>query len=332
MQDMARLIERRDIGFLAYWGITQVWRLFPPTFRYKHASSLSRLCARIWLTLSRREREQTLHNLRLMLNGHNPTADLEQISMTHHEAHVWAFLIPDILPRLSAEQIRAVSELRGVEHLQAALAQGRGAVLLSAHYGTHGYMIMAVLRAHGLPVTAVAGHEATPVGQDEPEGSWIYRKLVHPVREYPRTALPFISRGLVPDPKIARVLRDNEVLWIQGDMHLTEEQIAHEQQVVPVPFLWGAAPLRSGPVRLPKVFRSPVLPCFGFRDGSRVIVEIEAPLELRSGNSYEDAIADLRAYLDRLEPRILAAPDQWAFTRHDNLPQWIRADAQEMRE
>jgi lauroyl/myristoyl acyltransferase len=89
------------------------------------------------------------------------------------------------------------------------------------------------------------------------------------------------------------------------------------------------AGFRSGPVRLPKVFGSPVLPCFGRREGSRVVVEIEEPLALRHGSSYEDTAADMRAYLDRLEPRILAAPDQWAFTRHENLTGWIRSTALE---
>jgi lauroyl/myristoyl acyltransferase len=128
----------------------------------------------------------------------------------------------------------------------------------------------------------------------------------------------------VPDLEIAAVLRRNEVLWYQGDMHLTEEEVAREHQIATVPFLWGKAPFRTGPVRLPKIFRSPVLPTFGYRKGTHLIVEIEKPLEMSPGGSPADTAADLRAYLDRLEPRILTAPDQWAFTRHENLLHWVK--------
>ncbi len=319
-----RLIEARDAGFLAYWGVAKFLRLFPPMFRMKHATKVSRLCMRIWLALSPGERERTMQNLRLIANGRYTDAELEQINRVHHEAHVWAFIVPSILPQLSLEQIREMTEVRGIEHLEAVRAEGKGAVLLSAHYGSHGYVIIAALVAHGVPVTAVAGREGIPAGQDEPDGSWIYRKLVHPLREEPRANLPFLTRGLVPDRGMLKTLQRNEALWIQGDMHLTEQDVANEHHLVTVPFLWGEAPFRSGPIRLPKAFNAPVLPTFAVREGSRLIVEIGEPLELQPGNSYEDMVTDMRGYLEQLEKYILKAPDQWAFTRHENLSRWIR--------
>ena len=120
------------------------------------------------------------------------------------------------------------------------------------------------------------------------------------------------------------VLKRNEVLWVQGDMHLTDEEAAREQMSIPVPFLWGTAALHTGPVRLAKVFGAPILPCLGYRDGLRIVLEIGEPLTLRAGSTRADLRADLRAYLDRLEPLIRARPDQWAFTRHEILPHWIK--------
>jgi KDO2-lipid IV(A) lauroyltransferase len=321
-----KLIEKRDLVFLAYWAVIQLLRLFPPTTRLKVALSVSRLCARLWLWLSPSETRQTLSNLKLMLAEHDQAdeRDLKQINFEHHVAHVWAMLVPDILPYLTKDQIRQLGEVRGMEHLEAALAQGRGAVLISAHFGSHGYLIVALLAAYGCPVTAVSGLESTQVGSEEPDGSWLYRKLVHPVRMAPRPSLPFLTRGLVLDPKVFEILKRNEVLWLQGDMHLTVKQALEEKFALPVPFLWGTAAVRSGPVRLPKVTGAPVLPTFAVRHGSRLIVEIEPPLTLTPGASREALTTDLRAYLERLEARILAAPDQWAFTRHENLPHWIR--------
>jgi lauroyl/myristoyl acyltransferase len=319
-----QLVAGRDLGWLAYWGLVQSLRVFPPAYRLKHSLRLARLCASIWLALSPGERAQTLQNLQSMYRGQPIQPDLERVNLEHHAAHVWAFLAPDVLPSLSWDQIRQLGEVRGREHLDAALAQGRGAVLLSAHYGSHGYLVIAVLAAHGIPVTAVAGREGIPVGKDEPEGSWLYRKVIHPERERPRQRLPFLTKGLVPDPQITALLRENKVLWIQGDMHLTAEDVAREKQIVEVPFLWGRAPFRTGPVRLPKLFKAPLLPCFGVRRGAQIDVEIEPPLQLCPGMRPEEIATDLRAYLDRLEPRILAHPEQWGFTRHPNLPAWIK--------
>lgn len=321
-----KLIEKRDLGFLAYWAVIQLLRLFPPAARLKAALSVSRVCARLWLWLAPSETRQTLGNLRLMLaeRGQPDERDLRQINYEHHVAHVWALLVPDILPHLTKDQIRQLGEVRGLEHVDAALAHGRGAVLVSAHFGSHGYLIVALLAAYGCPVTAVSGLESTQVGSDEPEGSWIYRTLIHPVRMAPRPSLPFLTRGLVLDPKVFEILKRNEVLWLQGDMHLTVQQALEEKFALPVPFLWGTAAVRSGPVRLPKVTGAPALPTFAVRHGSRLIVEVEPPLTLTPGGSREALTADLRAYLERLEARILAAPDQWAFTRHENLPHWIR--------
>lgn len=314
--------QRRDAGFTVYWGITMVLRCFPLTFRLEHALSTARLCAQLWLLLSRGERGQITRNLELTLNGQISTTDLSQLIFSHYETHSWNFVVNDLLPHLCRSEILSLGEVRGLEHLEAARAKGRGAVLLGAHYGAHPYIILAILAAHGCPVTAVLGRELRPEGN----ASWFYRKLIDPVRSSPRSALPILDRGLVSPPEIAAPLRRNEALFILGDMHLTEKQAAQERHALPVPFLWGTAPVRTGPLRLPKLFRSPVLPTFSVRQESRVIVEIEEPLKLRPGRNRDDFVADLRAYLERLEQRILAAPDQWLHVRHENIPNWIRPE------
>ena len=319
-----RFVERRDAGFLAYWGLNQALRALPLGARLKTARGLAAACARLWLFVAPVERERTLANLRLILGPESATRDLARINQAHHEGHVLAFLLPDLLPSLTQAEIRAMSEVRGLEHLEAARAKGRGAVLLCGHIITHGYMVIAALAAHGIPLTAIAGEEATPVGADEPDRSWVYRKLIHPMRRRPRDGLPMLRKGVIMDRRAVEVLKRNEVLWVQGDMHLTDEEAAREQMAIPVPFLWGTAALRTGPVRLAKVFGAPILPCLGHRDGLRIVLEIGEPLTLRAGNTRADLRADLRAYLDRLEPLIRARPDQWAFTRHEILPHWIK--------
>jgi KDO2-lipid IV(A) lauroyltransferase len=317
------LIQRRDFGFLAYWGITMVLRRFPLAFRLEHALSTARLCARLWLFMSHGERRQVTRNLELTLNGHSPTTDLSQLVFSHYETHSWNFVVNDLLSHLSRSEIMSLGEVLGVEHLEAARAKGRGVVLLGSHYGAHPYIILALLLAYGCPVTAVLGQELRPEGN----ASKFYRKLIDPVRSSARSALPIMDRGFISPRQIAAPLQRNEALFILGDMHLTERQAATERHALPVSFLWGTAPVRSGPLRLPKLFGTPVLPTFSLRQGSHVIVEIEEPLKLRPGRNRDDLVADLRAYLERFEQHILAAPDQWLHVRHENVPNWIRPES-----
>jgi KDO2-lipid IV(A) lauroyltransferase len=231
-------------------------------------------------------------------------------------------VINDLLPHLSTSEIQSFSEVHGMKHLEAAIAKGRGVVLLSAHFGAHAYIILAVLKAHGCPVSAVLGHELRPEG----DASRFYRKVIDPVRSSPRAALPILDRGLDSPREILATLRRNEALLVMGDMHLTERQAAQESHAIPVPFLWGMPSVRTGPMRLAKLLGSSVLPTFSVRQKERVIVEIEEPLKLRPGRSREDFVANLRAYLKRLEQHILATPDQWGHIRHENIPNWIRPD------
>ena len=317
------LLQKRDAGFAFYWVITMVLSCLPAQYRLKHALDGARVCARLsLLMLSATERRRITRNLELILQKHCTTADLSRTILSHYEMHSWNFIVNALLPRLSQSEIASFSEVRGLEHLMAAKAEGRGVVLLSAHIGAHAYTILAVLLAHGCPVTAVLGPELI----NEEDASWFYAKLIAPIRSSTRSLLPILERGAASPADIGTPLLRNETVFILGDMHLTPKQVAQERHALPVPFLWGTASVRTGPLRLPKLYGSPVLPTFAVRKEDRVILEIERPLRLSPGKTRDDLIADLRAYLERLEPRILYTPEQWEHLRHDNIPNWICAE------
>ena len=56
--------------------------------------------------------------------------------------------------RRGARPLRRLVEIRGREHLEAALAAGKGAILCSAHFGSHASGL-SVLHASGFPVTHI---------------------------------------------------------------------------------------------------------------------------------------------------------------------------------
>ena len=56
--------------------------------------------------------------------------------------------------RRGARPLRRLVEIRGREHLEAALAAGKGAILCSGHFGSHASGL-SVLHASGFPVTHI---------------------------------------------------------------------------------------------------------------------------------------------------------------------------------
>ena len=65
------------------------------------------------------------------------------------------------LPGLSPTEVLARVEFLGLEHLEDALAKGRGALVVTGHYGSWEFL----LRAVGV---ALPGHEITAVGREQP--------------------------------------------------------------------------------------------------------------------------------------------------------------------
>lgn len=108
------------------------------------------------------------------------------------------------LPYLSAEELRHWAQLDGVEHLEAALARGRGAILLTAHLGN--WEICGTLMGlSGYPTTAITRAQSDSA-------------LTEMLQRVRRThGLNVVS---VSDLRACiRVLKDNQCLGILGDLN-----------------------------------------------------------------------------------------------------------------
>ncbi len=212
--------------------------------------------------------------------------------------------------RRGARPLRRLVEIRGREHLEAALAAGKGAILCSAHFGSHdcGY---SVLHASGFPVTTIGRwpHKYTVGLSSAERWFWelVYARPVLRYRQRPNIE-PWPGRPQVA-ALAAAALRANEVVTISIDPPPLDNDRA---RAVEVPFLGRRALLLPGVVGLAQVTGAPVLMAFLYRqaDYRHQVWEISAPVPLDGGTetAFRRCAAEVSAAIRR-------SPAHWEFWR-----------------
>jgi Kdo2-lipid IVA lauroyltransferase/acyltransferase len=179
--------------------------------------------------------------------------------------------------------------IEGDEHLLAAIAEGRGLVLVTAHLGNWelgGRLIASRLKR---PTHVIVAAEADPGVERFLRG-----------RDSP---INFVRRG---DPRamvpLVGALRRGEVVALQGDRALGT------RGDVPVDFFGAPAAFPLGPFVLARAARVPMLPAFCLlgRD-LRYTVVIAEPMHVAPG----EEMAALDRWARILEAAVRRTPEQW---------------------
>jgi Kdo2-lipid IVA lauroyltransferase/acyltransferase len=199
--------------------------------------------------------------------------------------------------RATAEQVESLCEIRGVEHFEAALREGRGALLATAHCGNW-ELLSARLPIAGVPlITAVRR-------LDDPR----LDRLVTASRS--RFGTEVVPRGPAAGRQLARALARNRVAGLLIDQDI------RDVPGVFVPFFGRPAWTPSGAATLAIRLGCPVLPGFIHRrpDGSHR-AEIQPPLPMPAEGPLEDRVLELTAAATAaIEAQIRAHPEQWVWT------------------
>jgi KDO2-lipid IV(A) lauroyltransferase len=185
----------------------------------------------------------------------------------------------------------------GDERLVAAIAEGKGAILLTAHVGNFelGGLFLAKL---GLKVAVVYLPDPSPVVETHRDDA---RRMLG-VTGIPVDRSPF---GFLP---VLRALEGNMCVAIQGDRDVSGTGRT-------MPFFGKTASFPIGPFRIAQSSGAPVFPVFVLQeeDGRyRTIVEeaIRVPRE-RGAAADEAVVAGLATFVARMEATIRAYPTQW---------------------
>jgi len=231
-------------------------------------------------------RTEVARNLRLVLGNELSPAAAQQV--TRDWFRLASCSVVDVKRlRRGAQPLRQLVEIRGQEHLEAALAAGKGAILCSAHFGSFTSGI-SVLHASGFPATHIGrwywnytpGLSSADRRRRSHAERWFWdRVCAKPVLRYRQrpNIEPWPGRPQVA-ALAAAALRANEVVTILIDAPLIND--SDQARAIEVPFLGGRARLLPGAVTLAQLTGAPLLMGFLYRsaDYRHQVWEISAPV------------------------------------------------------
>ncbi len=211
--------------------------------------------------------------------------------------NVGRFLARDYpLDGLSHTEVNARFSVQGFEHLQAALAGGRGVIVLGSHLGAHVAALHWLYR-QDVPLRLL-------VQRPRHVSRELRRRFDRDDAPHPQRAL-FLRRAMPPVEAVERllraraVLRDGMALYLSGDIPWASCNTR------PGRFLGQTRPFLSVWADLAALTRAPVVPVFcTHREGGRYALSFDVPWTVVPG---AEGLAVAR-YLERLEAEIAAHP------------------------
>jgi KDO2-lipid IV(A) lauroyltransferase len=178
------------------------------------------------------------------------------------------------------------------ELFEAALAEGRGLVVVTGHFGSWEVSARGLTRL-GRPVNMVTAHEPNPS----------VREFLHTVRTRHGFKVIYSDRSLFAGLPILQALRRHEIVGIQIEPWGTLRG-SHA-----VDFCGRTTGFQLGPFAIARVARAPVVAVFAVRTGiRRYELRVAARFDPRTP---ADAVAALTATVRAYETLVRAHPAQW---------------------
>lgn len=280
---------------MAYWlyfFATNIAPFVPERFGYWVFAQLGSLA----FLLGRKTRNNYLNNLTHVLGPNAPRGDLMRIARKAFQNSFKNYFDLFRGHRLSEAQLRAqLAELIGFEYLENAIAQGRGVIGGSAHFGNFNLIIH--LAAVYLKSRC---HVVVP------------NERLRPPRLFDLVVRQRAAQGIEIVPVDASVrtliktLRSGGMVGLAFDLDATNTGIL-------VDFFGAPARLPDGAVVLALKYDVPLIIGFTRRlDDNRCKVVIEPPLQLeRTGDFVEDTRLGVRRIAERIEEWVRRYPEQW---------------------
>jgi KDO2-lipid IV(A) lauroyltransferase len=198
--------------------------------------------------------------------------------------------------RPAAEALAQFASLEGVEALDATLAEGRGAILLTAHAGNY-ELGSVLLRARNLKVHAVY----------KPDRFAAVERLRESLRAQGGVVgIPVGGAGFSTLP-LVKLLREGALVGMQGDRDFSLNG-------VPMPFFGREVPFPRGPWELAAMTGAPIITTFFYTDGDRRFhARFGEPLHIGGARGERQRAIEtgMRSYVADLETLVRRHPSQW---------------------
>jgi Kdo2-lipid IVA lauroyltransferase/acyltransferase len=245
----------------------------------------------------RRYRETALRNITYAFGDDLSPEQALQVTRGCLQHLVMLFLEALKMAGMAHGEFLAVAGLRGTEHLDAALAQGRGAILFSGHHGNWEVGAVRIIYG-GYPVIPLSRAARSPR----------LARAIAAIREKLDFPVIPISEGI---RGIMRALKDNQFVPIMPDRYARGQGLT-------VPFFARPIHVWHTPALMAQRAGCPILPSHAVRqpDGSYV-VEISAPIEQsQTGDRDFDVWVTTARTMAFLEADLRARPEQFTWPYH----------------
>jgi len=189
------------------------------------------------------------------------------------------------------ERVLELVEIEGLDVLREALAEGRGAVVVTGHLGAWALYVTA-LGAAGIPSALLVGVQTN-------------RRVDELILSIPGGAVQFISKAKTAPREILKALRANKAIVMVADHYSSDQQVY-------VPFLGHPAFTLPLPGSLVARHRLPLLAMAGHRtSGGRHRLEL-GRIELPAAGDVDALRLEVAArFNQRLGEAVLRHPDQY---------------------
>jgi lauroyl/myristoyl acyltransferase len=289
--------------FIGFKGGRVAVRVLPRHWLFKLADGLATLA----FVFSRGYRTRSITNLGAALAGcsasHNASAIVRRTLKNFFRACVEMIIAMES----SDEERRAAIPVEGFKHLEAAVAQGKGVIVLSAHLGNF-FLVGTRLAVEGYTVHIL-------INQPHDIG---FAKLLDDFR----SEIKIFTIHARPRREALRAL--NAVLRLNGIVVMIADEY-RKGSGVPTKFFGRTVLARRGPVTIASRTGAALVPACVVRqpdESLRLIIEPEIQLlrpGIRQGESGENA----RRMTQWVERTVRAHPDQWNWL---NIRWWEAAE------
>ena len=266
-----------------------VTRALPPAVRYP----LAALTGRCAFFVMPRRRQVAFENFAQVLGL--PPDDPQVKRTARHAFGNYFKMFADfmMMDTLKPEEIRRMVRPHGQERIDRVLAEGKGAIVVTAHVSNWD-ILAAASAVYGYPVSAVT-NELPSDGLNE---------LVIASRE--RIGMKMIRLGPGSPRQILKALARNELVALASDLYSGDRGVR-------VPFFNRPAVFPAGPAAIALKTGAPILPVWARRQRDNLyIAEIEEPIEVsRTGDTARDIQVTTERIVHFFERIIRREPDQW---------------------
>jgi KDO2-lipid IV(A) lauroyltransferase len=235
------------------------------------------------------KKRHALIRLLASLFGHEKTAAEIRLIARRHFQYLQRRDLAWIWPQLQGFAHSQHCPIEGLHHIDAALSQGNGAILLTAHFG-YGRLIKPLLRKRQYPVLVVGPQIVKEPGQ-KPSRRRIYRNSLLRLPRFSASKDNDLPTGLNVRP-LVDALRRNQLLVMTADG-------LRASTLVCANLLGELVPFASGPFSLAKGTGAQILPTFvvdSEADAIGIKVVIQEPMAIADTGRPK---CDLQSNIDR---------------------------------